>query len=82
MQAQPINLKSFLSPLTEPIRGSRVLLALITASISMSDEILNGPEQRPTENVLGTTSPLILRHDEDLPRDLRTSDTAVRVNGE
>ena len=73
-------LKSFLSPFTEPIRGRRVLLALITASISISDSILNGPEQRPTEKVLGTTSPLIFRHDEDLPRDLRTSGTTDHVN--
>ena len=66
-------LKSFLSPLTEPMRGRRVLLALIIASISISDAILNGPEQRPTEKVLGTTSPLIFRHDEDLSTGFTTN---------
>ena len=68
---QPITCRArsrnrFLSPFTEPMRGRRVLLALIIESTSTSDAILNGPEQCPTENVLGTTSPLILRHDEDL----------------
>ena len=78
-QSGVVILKPFLSPFTEPMRGRRVLLALIIASISISDAILNGPEQRPPEKVLGTTSPLILRHEEDLSRDLRTSVTAVNV---
>ena len=73
-----------LTPWTEPMRGRRVLLALIIAFTSTSDAILNGPEQCPTENVLGTVSPLILRHDEDLFQDFRkfrTSGGLIKVSG-